>query len=190
MTRVLTIWLLLLLAACGSGKNLANGESDSDRSSVLQLSSFNHLISLPGYSRFEQSGLELKLISTKTDNLGMSHMRYQQLYRDLPLQYAELITHMKNGEVYRVDGQFAEHNISSTTPEISVEQAVAAATTFKRLNQPYTSDTHLLIAAMDETYDHLAWEVTIRKGLMRYIVLVDANTGLVLKEIAGIHYTK
>jgi Zn-dependent metalloprotease len=150
----------------------------------------NHLGSLPEYSRFKQSGLELRLTSSKTDELGMTHLRYQQIYQKLILQHAELITHVKQGKVYRVDGQLAELDISSTIPEVGAERAIEVAAAFKGLNQPFTSDMRLLIVALNQIYDRLAWEVTIKKGLYRYIFLVDANSGSVLKEIGGIHTTQ
>ncbi len=191
MTRVFMAWIFLslALAACGSGNTLSSESRVPSPSSAQQLS-MSHLSSLPGYSRFERSGLELNLVSKKTDELGMTHLRYQQQYQNLPLQYAELMMHVKQGAVYRVDGQLAELDLSSTTPDIDAEQAVIVATAFKQLSRPYTYETRLLITATNRIYNRLAWEVTIRKGLMRHIFLVDAKSGMVIKEIPGINTFK
>jgi Zn-dependent metalloprotease len=185
--RIFAVWILLLLIACGSDRSVTAGDAGLDSLTLSQQLSLDYLQSLPEYSRFKQSGLNLKLISSKTDNLGMTHLRYQQQFQELMLQHAELITHEKNGVIYRVDGQLAKINVPSTTPKIPPEQAISTAAEYKKLSQPMTAVTRLLIVATDNIYDRLAWKVIIKKGLTRSIILVDAESGSILKEIAGMH---
>ncbi len=149
--------------------------------------SLDYLQALPDYSQFKHSNLELKLKSNKQDQLGMTHLRYQQLFKSVPLLDAEIITHIKNNAVYRVDGQLAKLSLSSATPSIKAEQAVALAVQTKKLNSAYSSTEELVIIASKDTYDRLAWLVTIKKALQRYIFLVDANTATIIREIPGVY---
>lgn len=159
-------------------------QSDSSPPSTQSISQ-EYLHSLPDYSRFNQSGLQLKLISEQQDQYGMSHLRYQQLYRDIPLLGAELITHIRDNSVYRVDGHLAQLGSASTNPSLNAAQAAAIATQYKKINANYSTQQQLVISATKQQYDRLAWLITIKSGLQRYIILVDALSGSIIDDIPG-----
>jgi Zn-dependent metalloprotease len=186
MERLFVVGFLIFISACGSSQT----ELMNDFGTIVNVSmedrARQHLEKLPEYPRFEQSGLSLRLQSNKTDELGMTHLRFQQQFQNIPLKYAEVIVHLKQQEVYRVDGSLAEVVLDSAKPAVSASKAVESAAQFKQIRHPYEEDAQLKIVALRRTYDRLAWEVTIHKGLQRYIFWVDANTAAVIKEISGI----
>lgn len=190
MTRLFFIWFLTSVsAACGSGSMQQANHSDPIVSLSMEQRALKHLKTLPGYLRFKQSGLSLRVVSDETDSLGMTHLRFHQYFQDVPLQYGELIAHIKEGRVYRIDGELAELGLVSANPSINAEQAIHAAVQYKQLSPPFKKHAQLQVIALKQVYDQLAWEVTINKGLQRYILLIDANSGSVIKEIPGIHTT-
>jgi Zn-dependent metalloprotease len=51
---------------------------------------------------------ELKLERVETDQLGLTHVRYHQIYQGLPVVTGEIYVHLnQTGEVYLVSGKFA-----------------------------------------------------------------------------------
>jgi Zn-dependent metalloprotease len=186
MTRMLAVSIIVLLAACSVSQPMTADDSKASPSISLQQISLDYLYGLPEYAAFNQSRLELKLSSSTQDHLGMTHQRYQQLFQSVPLLDAEIITHIKDRKVYRVDGKLAQLKLKSVKPTISAEQAVAVVARAKKLTLPYHSSKSLVITADGNWYDRLAWMVTVKKGVQRYIFLIDARNATIIREIPGI----
>lgn len=186
MTRMLTSSIIFLLVACGSASTLTDDNNIHQTPASVEQISDIYLHNLAEYKNFQQAGLNLKLLSTKQDELGMTHLRYQQQFQSVPLLDAEIITHIRDQAVYRLDGTFAAFKPISAKPVIDAERAVAISLQTKKLLQPYSSQSSLVIVANGGTYDQLAWLVTINKGLQRYIFLVDALSAKIIREIPGI----
>jgi bacillolysin len=187
MTRMLATFIVFLLAACVSGNPESKDNRLSSSPKSMQQISLDYLNTLPEYTQFKQSALQLKLKSSKQDQLGMTHLRYQQEFQSVPLLDAEIITHIKNNKVYRMDGHLAKLNLTSVQPSITKKQAVVLALQAKNLTSSYKVTESLVIVSTTNPYDRLAWLVTLKNALQRYIFLIDANTGSIIREIPGIY---
>jgi Zn-dependent metalloprotease len=186
MTRMLSTSILFMLAACTAGNSVTSDDSDVKSLATVQQISLDYLHALPEYEQFKQSSLELKLISSQQDQYGMTHLRYRQEFKSVPLLDAEIITHIRDQSVYRLDGQLASVGLTSARPSIDVEQAVALAIKSKNIRPPFTTRESLVVASTTNPYDRLAWLITLNKALKRYIFLIDANTATIIREIPGI----
>lgn len=66
-------------------------------------------------SFFNDTSNEFKLHSSQTDTIiGLTHNRYKQFYKGIPVQGAELIEHSNNGWVLALNGQFANPELLAT----------------------------------------------------------------------------
>ena len=75
--------------------------------------------------QIENPSEEFQLKGTKTDELNMTHLKYQQMYKGLPVFGGEVITHEKDGEIYLLNGRsFATPKIANITPQLTDNQSV------------------------------------------------------------------
>lgn len=154
----------------------ANLASENQKTARQFLKSYQSLLKL------DDATNELKLRQAQTDDLGQSHIRFQQYYQGIPLWGNEVIVHVDaNGDVALMDGAFTAtpHKIVTepaiTAPE-SIRYALKAVRDIPR--GELTEATHLAIYTDDEAPARLVWQVTLSVGLeFRWLVMVDALTG-------------
>ncbi len=187
MTRMLSSSILFMLVACTAGNPVTSDDSDIKSPATVQQISLDYLHALPEYAQFKQSSLELKLISSQQDPYGMTHLRYRQEFKSVPLLDAEIITHIRDQSIYRMDGQLATLDLTSVQPSIGAEQAVALVVKSKNLRPPFSTRESLVVASTTKSYDRLAWLIILNKALKRYIFLIDAHTATIIREIPGIY---
>lgn len=127
---------------------------------------------------------ELRLISEKNDEYGIKHIKFIQIVGAVPVWRNYLIAHIKNGQVFRVDGAgIAIPGTFSVTPGISVEQAEKNAKNI--LSQ--VSNTELSVLVLEKNTIVLAYVIEVSQGMNRKIVFVNANSGAVEKVLDGVH---
>ena len=69
-------------------------------------------------------GNEMVLQSEQTDELGVTHYRYQQFFREIKVENAEFLVRAKNNEAVSANGRLAhDFQPDVTTPRLSDEQA-------------------------------------------------------------------
>ncbi|MHB1148302.1 MAG: M4 family metallopeptidase [Lutibacter sp.] len=70
-----------------------------------------------------------KLVFTKSekDKLGFIHEKYQQFYKDVKVDFATPILHIKNGEITSLSGEFYQIETLNTTPKLSESEAFQKA---------------------------------------------------------------
>jgi len=69
-------------------------------------------------------GNEMVLQSEETDELGVTHYRYQQFFREIKVENAEFLVRAKNNEALSANGRLAyDFQPDVTAPKISEEQA-------------------------------------------------------------------
>ncbi len=73
----------------------------------------------------------LKAYKTETDMLGYTHTRHQQYMNGYPVEATQVISHMKDGKVTMMNGDYY-HNFSSVNVALSEEDALKAA--LKKVN--------------------------------------------------------
>ena len=66
----------------------------------------------------------LSLIKESIDKLGITHQKYQQIYKGVKVENSEYLIHGKDGVVETVNGDFHKIDISSVVPKISEKDAL------------------------------------------------------------------
>ncbi|MEM9918986.1 MAG: M4 family metallopeptidase [Bacteroidota bacterium] len=148
---------------------------------------------------------EFQWIRSNTDQHQRTHLRYQQLFKGIPVYGSELILHAKEGSIYLLNGRYyPSPRIQNVTPSIqkeAIEQlAIAQLPNFRTLNKdllPYIAHEQirpkLVIYHPDGKFDaeRLAWKVDLIPSLVeRYTYFLDAHSGEVLHQyshICGLH---
>ena len=135
----------------------------------------------------------------KDDDLGGSHITYDQYYNGVPVFGGVLIAHFdKAGALRSVNGSVAPFVKLDTKPEISRESASATAalavgTEFLNSRGLKITDADLRIyrtgmAQGVSGENHLVWEVTVTNDRdIRKFVFVDAHSGEIVDQISGIY---
>ncbi|HAA18529.1 MAG TPA: hypothetical protein DCP28_07080, partial [Cytophagales bacterium] len=76
-----------------------------------------------------QADDDLVVIQQVTDELGMTHTRYQQYYQGIKVEYNTYLVHSKNGLLTAMNGEFERMSAISTTPSLTEDAAFTAALT-------------------------------------------------------------
>ncbi|MCK4633080.1 MAG: hypothetical protein KAT79_07385, partial [candidate division Zixibacteria bacterium] len=162
-----------------SGKIATTGLTRSE-------SALNFVQSQPDLYQLKSPAEELQLKSDRTDNLGMSHLRYDQTYRGLRVRGCQTIVHFDpDGDIYLVGGQTIPTPTISTDPAVTQTTALgnASATLREQIgNTEFDSDAELIIFP-DDGHPTLSWQITLtclQAPPFRWRVFVDALTGDVL----------
>jgi len=127
---------------------------------------------------------ELELRSSTTDRLGMTHLRYDQRYRGLPVFGRQLVLHLDASAIVAVNGEFSPGITVRATPGLSAEEALEAAVAglSRRASRPGRTTPELLVFVDASERPHLAWLATVvtERPFGFWRVFVDAETGGVL----------
>lgn len=70
---------------------------------------------------------EMHLLSSKNDALGYRHFRFQQTYKDVPIEGAVYLMHEKNNQVKNANGKLVRNLNLNTTPAICKSEALEIA---------------------------------------------------------------
>jgi Zn-dependent metalloprotease len=131
-------------------------------------------------------------VRSRTDRLGMVHVRFQQYAHDLPVVGGELTVHAEavSGQVRAVTGRFVPGEALPLAPELEADAAIAAAA--ERLSPEWVGlDAPELVYVLTEQSTRLAWQATIayedEEGPQRDILFVDALTGETAARHPQIH---
>lgn len=153
---------------------------------------------------------KMVLIKNETDKLNYLHLKYQQYYKDIPVEGAQYILHELNGKIETGNGKLITGLNIGTQPSISSNDAVNKALSFVNAEKYMWQDTeteNLLkqiknnpsatyypkpeLVIVDKKYGkdpskyHLAYkmEVYATKPLQRLQIFVDAITGEIYHSI-------
>lgn len=126
----------------------------------------------------------LRLISTKTDELGFRHLKYQTIHQGVPVWSAETIIHINEaGKIYRIDGDIPKVNPElDTSPNVTAEDATTTALAALDGNDWTNIDASLFVFT-DSEHSSLVWQVECLNAVKRRLLLVDAHTGKLLKTV-------
>jgi Zn-dependent metalloprotease/PKD repeat protein len=131
------------------------------------------------------------LIRSEQDKLGMTHARYQQLYKNIAVEGCVYIFHGKDGKIVSANGDFVPRIALLTEPAITSEQAIAFAVAGMKepLLQERTDETEAeLVVLIHGQQPVLAWKCAVfnREPLVNVLVYIDAQNGAVLREMSRI----
>ncbi len=131
--------------------------------------------------RLEDPPAELELTRSHTDELGRTHLRFDQIYDGLAVWPAELIVHLDpNGHVDLLNGAFVPTPQGIETVPVLDE---AAATESARTAVPdgaaaEVAASELIIYAPGNTPPRLAWKLELDISLAsHWLVVIDAENG-------------
>lgn len=95
-----------------------------DEDSAVPINQLNDLLKpyLKG-----KSELGLRLIKTESDNLGYIHYRYIQTFSGVDLEFAELMVHTKNGQIFSINGKLIDSYPNSATISLTEQSALNEA---------------------------------------------------------------
>jgi pseudolysin len=142
----------------------------------------------------------LRFLKVRVDDVGISHARYNQYYKGIPVWGSQLIFHKKQNQknITTATGQFVtgiEKDLKNTTPKYSVKPILMVAEDhFQaysggnwRINLP---QTHLVIFVKNSTAK-LAYTITFfaQKGnkLQKPFYIIDANDKSIYKHWNDLH---
>lgn len=123
------------------------------------------------------------------DDLGLEHVRLQQLYRGVPVRGGELIVHLNGARVMAANGRLAAEMPDDVTPAIAAAVASAEARGIVEKYYPDQSSQAQYAEPRLEIFDRallsdrssegprLAWFVEATGFGIREFVWVDAKTG-------------
>src|ERR1035437_934689 len=132
---------------------------------------------------------ELKVISNFTDEIGMNHIKYQQLINGLRIMPAELIIHFnRNGSIESVNGNYLPTPIISTVHSLTKSVAVSIAENKIGVFNSVNRTAELVLYRKDNSLT-LAYEVKLPdKDFPDMTIYIDADKGGVLAVEDGIRY--
>ncbi len=142
-------------------------------------------------SNMSAAGSELRVARVDPDEVGFTHVRFDQFYQGLPVFGAQMIVHMNDSGIIAVNGTFVPNITVSTTPRISESKArqIAIAVVTKSLKANLkVSKTELAIYRIGllEGYKGdsvLAHAVEVAGAQAREQVWINAHTGNVIIRI-------
>ena len=137
-----------------------------------------------GLLRISDPDKELRLARYSTDSLDYRHLRYNQIFRGLPVWPAELNVHLdQNGNVNLMNGAFVPTPKRIVTkPVWSAESALDVARRSFPQGDSATADMpQLIIYAPVNKICRLAWKIALSVSIESdWLVIVDALNGSLL----------
>lgn len=135
-----------------------------------------------------------KHLRSQGDELGYTHHKYQQYFRNIKVEHGIYILHAKNGYVVSANGEFYAHlaqRVQSTVPKLTEEQAyliVKAEFRSTEIRNHHENENALRIYFLNNKY-HLCYkfELSSFEPLKHAEFYVDANSGKIINEINRVH---
>ena len=131
--------------------------------------------------RLDDPHAELVLVQRQTDELGRTHLRFQQEYQGVPVWPADIIVHLSpDGHVDVMNGAFVPTPKKLGTAPVLDAAAAAeyARTGLTDGAEAEVSASELIIYAPGDTPPRLAWKLELAIDVTsRWLVVIDAVTG-------------
>ncbi|MEW5801960.1 MAG: hypothetical protein AB1847_07635, partial [bacterium] len=173
------------------------GSSTSSDMAVSCLQSYRDLLKVQNAS--EEFSQKKEIV----DSRGLKHIKFQQVYKGIPLVNKEAIVHLdKNSAVYLVEGRIEPTPDLDVKPKVSHEEAVKKV--MRDLSKsgnslsgdslsgtPSSGDSpssELVIHTDGLGMARLAYRITAYRGIERWRYFVDARIGQILEKYNDTHY--
>ena len=127
---------------------------------------------------------ELKVARTDRDDLGMTHVRFAQNYKDVPVVGGVLIAHfVSTGQLKTVNGQYYHDINLDVIPAITPQDALARASDHLSsfFGEGTPNQPELVVFPWDNAY-YLSWRLFLFSNtpMGRWEYFVDAKTGNII----------
>ena len=135
MNRLLSILAALLIVTFGHAQKSSQWQRPINNTPKLVLinDKTTNLDAFPLWFLDQynfSTATRFKFISAEVDQLGLTHTRFQQFLGDIPIAFAIIVAHSKNGFVQSYNGLFFESQEVNLIPEVSSEQALETSLKF------------------------------------------------------------
>lgn len=136
------------------------------------------------------------------DDLGVEHVRMQQIHKGVPVRAGEFIVHLKGSRVMAANGRVLEDLPEDVVPSIGPGQAQQAARDLiakhlaDRLEGSHYSEPRLeifnraLLSDESNFGTRLAWFVEATGPVLRQYIWIDAETGTLLLSFSQLAKAK
>jgi len=136
----------------------------------------------------------LKVKNVSKDELGMTHVRFNQTKNGIPVEGSEVVVHFNgDNEVQSVNGrvnQILVDEAVDTSASMSSTEALEIAKSTVNAPEEYTYEpTSELVIYPFEGENHLAYKANVNfmgEAPGNWFVFVDANTGKIIDKYNGI----
>ena len=146
-------------------------------------SSLNKILNLNQQFSFE-------LLNQKSDNLGFTHINFQQYFNGISIDGFIVQAHLKEGKVTTINGQLAEFKEIQTTATVSSESALTMAKENLQVRgvllNEYPIELVIIRIQKEKEYIYkLAYKVRIDASspFVMCNVFVDATNGAILNKV-------
>lgn len=135
---------------------------------------------------------EFAVESITTDDLGLKHVRFQQVFEGIPVWASEIIVHLdQSNHVYLMQGRYIPTPVNvNTCPVLSQEEAlriVAEKLEETGLGCPRCRSELIIFAALDDR-PRLAYRVLATPSVIEgWAFVIDAETGAVLEKLPTVY---
>lgn len=132
---------------------------------------------------------ELKLLSTFKDDIGQTHLKFQQTINNVLLLKGQIIIHISDdGRIIGVNGKYYPTPIFDSKPGIAISQAVSYAKNFLNTYKSTEASAELILLERGVRY-YLAYAVKLPSySNPNMVVYIDANNGNAIYKDDGIRY--
>jgi bacillolysin len=132
---------------------------------------------------------ELKVISNETDELGMTHVKYQQEVNGVKIFHGQLIVHFNSdGSIESINGTYYPTPELNTTPAIDIQTAIGIGKSKLRVYKSSGESAELNIYSEGPSL-LLVYAISLPSySNPMMTVFVDAFNGKVIKVDDGIRY--
>jgi Zn-dependent metalloprotease len=138
---------------------------------------------------------ELSVKSLKTDELGFTHIKFQQSYKSIPVWASEIALHLnQQNQVYLIQGRYIPTPVNvNPQPVLSEKEAmkiVAEKVGFTESEFPKCR-SEIIIFADTNTAPCLAYHIQASLKMTEgWEFIIDATSGVVLKKLSTVFNDK
>lgn len=136
---------------------------------------------------------ELIVSSVDTDNLGLKHVRFQQVFKGIRVWACEMIIHLdRSNHVYLMQGRYIPSPVDvAVRPVLSEREAfgIVAAQLNNIGPDCRKCRSELIIFAQPEGKPRLAYRVLAGSGIAEgWAYVIDAETGDILEKVPTVYH--
>jgi Zn-dependent metalloprotease len=141
--------------------------------------------------QLENPKSELNVTRIQEDDLGFHQVRLAQNYKSVPVMYSEIIMHFdRDDHVYLVQGQYIPTPEKlNLNPAMTLDEVIQGLTDHGDVS-PANTDFGPVILPLRDGPPKLVYQLKSQVSLTdQSILLVDANTGEVVRKVSTIYTT-
>ncbi len=149
---------------------------------------FSYLEEEKAKFNLENPRTQLRFISENIDKQNNKHVKFQQIYEDIPVWGYEIIVHLdENNQAYQVSGEILTgFQKLDTKSALSPDRASSMILQYDPWgSEGWKVNGSELFIFNNGNNTYLTYRLVLVKGLFREFLFVDANDGRIIHKISG-----